>query len=117
MALRGGSDFVPYAGMSFSLHDGNNTPEQIPDAKALQEHMHHPPDEEQRHDAEDCVRDPVAGGFGLAEVEHPAILALGGSLKNRITHSSCPVARRPDYVAAPLLGQSRPSARRQPPTS
>jgi hypothetical protein len=37
--------------------------------------MHHPPDEKQGHNTKDDVRDPVASGFGFAEVAHEVRVA------------------------------------------
>ena len=65
MALRGGSDFLPYTGMSFNLHGENNTPYLNWSAKPLKEHVHHPPDEKQRHYAKDdwAIQSPVDLGL------------------------------------------------------
>jgi hypothetical protein len=60
IALCGGSDFVPYAGMSFTSMALRILCCKFDAQELSEEHVHHPPDEKQRYDAKNRVGDPVA---------------------------------------------------------
>jgi hypothetical protein len=82
MALWGGSDFVPYAGISVtSIFAKIIRSYRLESQSRSDEHVHHPPDEEQGHDTRDDMSDPVASGFGFAEVKHAPMVALEYSFK------------------------------------